>query len=190
MSVSKRIEFILELEKLKGVLRKTKPVGLERYENTAEHSWQATLTAMVFLDHAREELDALKVLKMLLIHDVVEIDAGDVFVYDAQARSDIAEEEEKAAVRIFGLLDESISSELLALWREFEERKTPEAKFAKAIDRVNPVIQNLASNGQSWVDNDISRERVVAMNSQIDAASSELWEELEKQLMNADFFKK
>ena len=190
MSVAKRIEFILELEKLKGVLRKTKPVGLERYENTAEHSWQAALTALIFLDHAREELDALKVLKMLLIHDVVEIDAGDVFVYDAQARSDIAEDEEKAAVRIFGMLDDPLGTELLALWREFEERKTPEAKFAKAIDRVNPVIQNLASNGQSWVENDISRERVVAMNSQIDGASPQLWKELEQQLMEANFFEK
>ncbi len=188
MSVAKRIGFILELEKLKGILRKTKPLGLERYENTAEHSWQAALTALIFLDHAPNQLDALKVLKMLLIHDIVEIDAGDVFVYDAQARADVAEEEDRAAIRIFGMLDEPLGSELLALWREFEERHTPEAKFAKAIDRVNPVIQNLAANGQSWVENGIDRDRVLAMNSQIDGASPALWRELEKQLMEADFF--
>ena len=99
-----KIDFILELEKLKGVLRKTKPVGQERFENSAEHSWQTTLTAMILLDEADADIDVLKVLKMLLIHDVVEIDAGDVFVYDTSARAEIAEQEAAAAERIFGML--------------------------------------------------------------------------------------
>ena len=189
MTVLKRIEFILELEKLKAILRRTKPVGLDRYENTAEHSWQATMTALVFLTDAPDTLDQLKILKMLLIHDIVEIDAGDVFVYDSQARADIAEEEDAAAVRIFGLLDDPLKTELLELWREFESKESPEAIFAKAIDRVNPVIQNLAMNGQSWVENGISRDQVIAMNSQMAGASEKLWEELKMQLENAPFFK-
>lgn len=170
-----KIDFILELEKLKGVLRKTKPVGQERFENSAEHSWQTTLTAMILLEEADPNIDALKVLKMLLIHDVVEIDAGDVFVYDTSARAEIAEQEAAAAERIFGLLPEPLAAELLALWHEFESRETPESRFAKAVDRVNPVIQNLASDGQSWVNNGIVRDRVLAMNGEIDVASPELW---------------
>ncbi|MEP1207872.1 MAG: HD domain-containing protein [Rhizobiaceae bacterium] len=186
--VHSKIEFILELEKLKAVLRKTKPVGLERYENSAEHSWQTTLTALVLLDDAPAEIDALKVLKMLLIHDVVEIDAGDVFVYDTNARAEIAEQEAAAAERIFGLLPQTIGDELLQLWHEFEGRQTAESKFAKAVDRINPVLQNLAANGQSWVENDIARHRVLAMNSEIEAASPELWSVLEKRVLEAPFF--
>ena len=170
-----KIDFILELEKLKGVFRKTKPVGQERFENSAEHSWQTTLTAMILLDEADADIDVLKVLKMLLIHDVVEIDAGDVFVYDTSARAEIAEQEAAAAERIFGMLPQPMGDEMLALWHEFEGRQTPESKFAKAVDRVNPVIQNLTSDGQSWVENHISRDRVLAMNNEIEAASPELW---------------
>lgn len=186
--VQQKIDFILELEKLKGVLRKTKPVGQDRFENSAEHSWQATLTAMILLEDADPQIDALKVLKMLLIHDVVEIDAGDVFVYDTAARADIAEQEAAAAERIFGLLPEPIGSELLALWHEFEGRQTPESQFAKAVDRVNPVIQNLASKGQSWVENNIARHRVLAMNSEIEAASPELWGILKARIEASPFF--
>lgn len=186
--VHSKIEFILELEKLKAVLRKTRPVGLERYENSAEHSWQTTLTALVLLDDAPEHLDVLKILKMLLIHDVVEIDAGDVFVYDTNARKDIAEQEAEAARRIFGLLPDPLGDELLQLWHEFEGRQTPESQFAKAVDRINPVLQNLASQGQSWVENNIARERVLAVNSEIEAASPDLWSTLEKRIVEATFF--
>ena len=184
----RKIDFILELEKLKGVLRKTRPVGLERYENSAEHSWQTALTAMVLLEEAPDEIDALKVLKMLLIHDVVEIDAGDVFVYDTNARAEIAEQEAEAAARIFGLLPAAIGEELLQLWHEFEGRQTAESRFAKAVDRINPVLQNLASEGHSWVENDIARHRVLAMNQEIETASPELWAILEKRVLEASFF--
>ncbi|MEP0942190.1 MAG: HD domain-containing protein [Rhizobiaceae bacterium] len=187
-TVQQKIEFILELEKLKGVLRKTKPVGQERFENSAEHSWQTTLTAMILLEDADPGLDALKVFKMLLIHDVVEIDAGDVFVYDTAARAEIAEQEAAAAKRIFGLLPAEIGKELLALWHEFEDRQTLESQFAKAVDRINPVIQNLAANGQSWVENKIARERVLAMNSEIEAASPALWAVLKARIEAAPFF--
>ncbi len=118
-----KIAFILELEKLKAVLRKTRPVHLDRYENSAEHSWQTTLTALVLLEDAPQEIDALKVLKMLLIHDVVEIDTGDVFVYDTAARAEIAAQEEQAARRLFGMLPGPLSQELVELWQEFEARQ-------------------------------------------------------------------
>ena len=129
--VHQQIDFILELEKLKGVLRKTKPVGQTRFENSAEHSWQTTLTAMILLEDADPAIDALKVLKMLLIHDIVETDAGDIFVYDTIALAEITEQEAVAAERIFGLLPEALGTELLALWHEFEGRETAESKFAK-----------------------------------------------------------
>jgi putative hydrolase of HD superfamily len=186
--ILRKIDFILELEKLKGILRKTRPVGLDRYENSAEHSWQTSLTALVLLDEAPTDIDALKVLKMLLIHDVVEIDAGDVFVYDTAARLAVAQQEAEAAKRIFGMLDSPLGDELLSLWHEFEDRETAESKFAKAVDRINPVLQNLSSQGQSWVENSISRERVLAMNSEIQAASPELWSVLEKRINESLFF--
>lgn len=184
----RKIDFILELEKLKSVLRKTKPLGQERYENSAEHSWQTALTAMVLLDEAAPDLDHLKVLKMLLIHDVVEIDCGDVFVYDQAARAAVQEQEEKAAKRIFGLLPAAMGDELLQLWQEFESRATPEAQFAKAVDRVNPVLQNLNAGGQSWVENDISRQQVLDMNREIQNASPQLWAAVESMIMESAFF--
>ncbi|MGI9366316.1 MAG: HD domain-containing protein [Rhizobiaceae bacterium] len=187
--IQAKIDFILELEKLKAVLRKTKPVGLDRYENSAEHSWQTALTALVLLDGAEDQIDVLKVVKMLLVHDVVEIDVGDVFVYDTKARSDIAQREEAAARRIFGLLPEPIGGELLDIWLEFEARETPESRFAKAIDRVNPVLQNLASRGQSWVENGITRDRVLEMNSEIENASAQLWTELEDRLQKTEYLR-
>ncbi|MDJ0612544.1 MAG: HD domain-containing protein [Rhizobiaceae bacterium] len=183
----KLIDFILESEKLKGVLRLNKPVGLDRYENSAEHSWQISLTALVLLD-TRPELDALKVLKMLLIHDLVEIDAGDVQVYDDAARKAIEVEEKAAAVRIFGILPDAIGSELHDLWLEFEAAQTPEAKFAKAVDRVNPVLQNLTQNGQSWVENGIRRGQVLEKNQRIADANGPLWDEIEKKIKEADWF--
>ncbi|MGI9356785.1 MAG: HD domain-containing protein [Rhizobiaceae bacterium] len=185
--IERKTAFILELEKLKAVLRKTRPVGLDRFENTAEHSWQTALTAMVFLEEADPSLNKLKVLKMLLIHDVVEIDAGDVFVYDDRARAEAEEIERDAARRIFGLLPEEQGAEMFALWEEFEARETPESVFAKAIDRVNPVIQNLNSSPNSWQEHGISRECVLAKNAEIANASQDLWKVLECGIELAQF---
>ena len=186
-SVHDKIKFILELDKLKAVLRQTKPVGLDRFENSAEHSWQATLTALILLEDAGPGVDPLTVLKMMLIHDVVEIDAGDVFTYDETARADIAEQEEAAARRNFGLLPGEVGEELLSLWLEFEAEKTPSAQFAKAIDRVCPVLQNLATKGESWVRHGIDRERVLKKNAPIQNASPALWDEIERQINAANY---
>lgn len=179
----KRLDFLLETEKLKRVLRKTRPVGQSRFENSAEHSWQTTLAALLFMP---EGLDAHKVLMMLLIHDLVEIDCGDVFVYDEAARADIAQAEQRAAERLFGMLDAPLGNELLALWREFEAAASAEARFAKAMDRVCPVIQNLNSDPNSWAENGISRDRVLAKNAQIDQANSALWALLKSGIDKAD----
>lgn len=181
-----KIEFILELEKLKAVLRQTKPHGLDRFENSAEHSWQSAMAALILLEDAPEEVDALTVLKMMLIHDIVEIDAGDVFTYDEAARADIAAEEEKAARRIFGMLENPLGDGLLNLWLEFEAAETPSAKFAKAIDRVCPVIQNLNSSPNSWQAHGISRDRVLAKNDEIQNASPQLWAVLKQGIEKAE----
>ena len=182
--IQSKLDFILETEKLKDVLRKTRPHGLERFENSAEHSWQTTLTALLFMP---DGLDALKVLKMLLIHDLVEIDTGDVFVYDDQQRLDIATEEAKAAERLFGMLPKPLGGELLALWHEFETREAPESVYAKAMDRVCPVIQNLHAETSSWNKYGISRDRVLAKNAEIENASEELWEVLKGEINAAEF---
>lgn len=182
-SVEKKINFLLEMEKLKSVLRKTRPVGETRFENSAEHSWQVTLAALLFMP---EDLDALKIVKMMLIHDIVEIDAGDVFVYDEAKREAIAVEERAAAKRLFGMLPEVLGAEFLALWEEFEARETAESIYAKAMDRVPPVLQNLNSSPSSWQEHNISRERVLNKNQEIENADSVLWDILSSQIKRAD----
>ncbi|MDZ7823783.1 MAG: HD domain-containing protein [Ahrensia sp.] len=185
--VEKIIAFLIESEKLKSVLRKTKPLGEDRFENSAEHSWQTCLAAMLLLEEAPDHLDRLKVLKMLIIHDIVEIDAGDVFVYDQAARDAAFEAEAAAAARLFGLLDEHIGNPLTDLWHEFEAGQTPEAKFAKAADRVMPVIQNLTAGGQSWTDHGITKDQVLERNTAIADANPQLWELLRLKIETADF---
>ncbi len=169
----KIISFILELEKLKAVDRRIKPLGLSRYENTAEHSWQVAMLAMTLLPYAKEEVDGALVVKMLLLHDVVEIDTGDKFAYAADHLD--TENETLAAKRIFGLLPESIASEMFDTWLTFETGDTPESRFAKGVDRVIPVLQNVANDGQSWVEHGITMSQVVEKNAGVDNVNSELW---------------
>ena len=181
-----RLAFVLELERLKAVLRRTKPIGLERYENSAEHSWQIAVLAMVFVDLADEPVDLGRVVRMLLVHDIPEIDAGDTFVYADQARADQAPVEEAAARRLFGLLPEPMGSELLGLWLEFEASATPEARFARAMDRLMPVLQNLNNEAQSWREHGITRAQVEGKNHIIGHASRTLWEEVSARLEAAE----
>lgn len=180
INFQKILSFLVEVEKLKAVLRKTKPVGFDRYENSAEHSWQVTLACLLLAPYMDEEIDVLKVLKMMLIHDVVEIDTGDHIIYsDAH---DNYEEELQAAQRLFGLLPEPQGKELIEIWKEFETGDSPEAKFARAIDRVVPVNQNLNNEFQSWVENDVRLEQVLEKNVHIEHASKELWAFLKSQI--------
>ncbi|WP_374419876.1 HD family hydrolase [Chromobacterium sp.] len=162
-TLQQHIAFIIEVDKLKTVLRKTKTAHADRYENSAEHSWQIALFALNLRDFAAEPVDIDKVVRMLLIHDLGEIDTGDTLVYAEGGAAEREAEELAAMRRILGLLPQPMSGQLLALWQEFEARKSPEARFARAIDRLMPILLNLRSGGQSWRENGVSKEKVLAM---------------------------
>ena len=171
------VDFILELDKLKGVTRKNRPLGLDRYENSAEHSWQIALLAMSLAPHAGAALDMNRVVGMLLVHDIGEIDTGDTIVFAVDGWEERKAAELVAAKRIFGILPEPECSKLLDLWLEFERAETPEAVFANAVDRAMPPLLNLAQNGQSWRENNISYERVVnRIGPPIKAGCPSLWD--------------
>lgn len=178
--LKQQMQFIIEIDKIKSIIRKTKIFSENKYENDAEHSWHICMMAIVLSEHSNEEVDLLKVLKMLLIHDIVEIDAGDVLVYDKSDNNDI--EEEKAAERIFGMLPEQQKNEYISLWKEFEKRETKEAKFAAALDRLEPAMQNLYYKCETWNQNNISHKKVVGVNKKIADGSSVLWEYFKKEL--------
>jgi putative hydrolase of HD superfamily len=180
------IEFILELEKLKGVTRKTRPLGLDRYENSAEHSWQLALLAISLERFATSPVDMNRIVRMLLIHDIGEIDIGDTIFFAEGGWEERKAAELNAVKRIFGLLPEEQSADFFALWQEFERAKTPEALFAHAVDRAMPVLLNLANQGQSWRENGISYERAVRrIEPPIKAGCPALWEYLEGRLQEA-----
>jgi len=180
------IDFIREVDKLKGVERKTKPLGLERFENSAEHSWQLAVMVLSLSGFAAEPIDVLRTIKMLLLHDVGEIDTGDTLVYATAIREQKKEEELAAVRRIFGLLPSESNSEFVGLWQEFEAAETAEAKFAHAMDRSIPIILNLANNGQSWRENGIRHEQVIRRNGPaVQAGCPALWTYLEAQLDEA-----
>ena len=174
-------QFIIELEKLKKVERRVKPVGLTRYENSAEHSWHIALLALTLSRFASQPVDELKIVTMLLLHDIVEIDTGDKFAYDAN-HDDFANEHQ-AAIRLFGLLPPSLGQKFLLLWEEFEQAQSPEAQFAKAIDRLMPVLQNLHNGCQSWLDHGITVKQILKKNAAIEQANPELWQWLRRQVI-------
>ncbi len=151
-----------------------------RRENSAEHSWHLANMAMLLTEYASEPVDLTRVLKMLLVHDVVEIDAGDTFVYDTVDVKSQHERELKAAARLFGLLPPEQSAELRGLWDEFEERKTAEAKYANALDRLQPLMQNYYSGGQSWKQHGVTREQVIERMKAVQIGMPELWETVMK----------
>ncbi|ATB27623.1 phosphohydrolase [Melittangium boletus DSM 14713] len=180
------VDFILELDKLKGVTRKTRPLGLARYENSAEHSWQIALLAASLAHHAESAIDINRVIRMLLVHDIGEIDTGDTLVYAEDGWAERKAAELAAVKRIFGMLPEQRGEAFLALWREFEQGETPEARFAHAADRAMPVLLNLANEGQSWRENGVSHERVVRrIASPIKEGCPALWAYLEVRLEEA-----
>lgn len=180
------IDFILETEKLKGVTRKTRPLGLDRYENSAEHSWQLALFAISLGRFAESPVDMNRVVRMLLVHDIGEIDTGDTIVFAEDGWADRKAAEQAAVKRIFGMLTEDHAADFLALWQEFDRAETAEARFAHAIDRAMPVLLNLANEGQSWRENGISYERVVhRIKPPIQAGCPELWNYLEARLEEA-----
>jgi len=180
------IGFILELDKLKGVTRKVKPLGLARYENSAEHSWQLAMLALSLSQHAPAGIDLDRVVRMLLVHDVGEIDTGDTLAFVEGGWKERKAAELAAVERIFGLLPPPHGPAFLASWKEFEAGETAEARYANAVDRAMPVLLNLANEGQSWRENGISHARVVArVAPPIQAGCPALWEYLEGRLEEA-----
>ena len=173
--LQEQLQFLQEIDKLKAVLRKSQIGDCSRLENSAEHSWHVAIMALVLSEYANERIDILKTVKMLLIHDIVEIDTGDTSLYSS-ARASQAEKEKKAAERIFGILPDDSRSELLDLWVEFEGKKTPESKFAAAVDRLEPLLRNYYSEGYTWKKFNITAKKVIAANQHIRDGSEHLWE--------------
>lgn len=171
----KQLSFIHEIDKLKYVQRMTCLFNSTRNENDAEHSWHLCMMALVLNGHSNEKVDLLKVLKMLLIHDVVEIDAGDTFLFDTTKNHSNTQEELKAAKRIFGMLPEEQAIELIEVWKEFEAAESPEAKFAKAIDRLAPMMQNATNKGGTWAQHNVPYETVIQKKKRIKEGSEKLW---------------
>ena len=178
-----QINFIKEIDKIKYIQRKTRLFHSNRQENDAEHSWHLAMMALILSEHSNEEIDILKVVKMVLIHDIVEIDSGDIFIYDSTQNHNNTEEELKAAKRIFGLLPKEQADELISIWLEFEEGKTKEAKFAKAMDRLEPIMQNASNNGGTWSEYNVDSQNVYHKTQPIQNGSAVLWN-YSKELIN------
>ncbi len=171
-----QLRFLIEVDRLKQIFRQCRLTDGTRYENDAEHSWHLALLAMTLAEYANEPVDPLRLLQMVLIHDLVEIDAGDTFVYDTAGEATKREREEKAADRIFGLLPADQQNEFRALWEEFEAQRTPTSRFAGSVDRLAAMIPNFLNGGGSWAEHRISKERVLKRNEIIASGSETLWE--------------
>ncbi len=184
--LAQQIEFIVECDKLKDIFRQTQLTKSRRAENDAEHSWHLCLCAITLAEHANfPNLDLLRVLKMVILHDLVEIDAGDTFAYDTAGMADQHEREALAADRIFGLLSPEQAREFRAIWDEFEAKQTPESKFANAVDRFQPMLLNCRTQGGAWQKHGITHDRVTARNRHIADGSRELWRYAERMLKDA-----
>jgi putative hydrolase of HD superfamily len=172
----RQIAFVLEADKLKDVLRRSYLTSGERRENSGEHSWHTALLAMILAEYSNRSIDVCKVIRMMLIHDLVEIDAGDTFIYDAAGNANKAVRERAAAERVFGLLPDDQRNAVRQLWEEFELKQTAEAKFAQAMDRLMPVLHNYFTEGRSWREHNVTQEQALAKNKKIADGARELWD--------------
>lgn len=172
---ARQMRFLLEVDRLKSVRRRNYLADGSRVETSAEHSWHVALMALILCEHANEPVDRLRVLQMMLVHDIVEVDAGDTFLYDQEAQRDKAAREARAADRIFSLLPPDQAREVRALWEEFEEGRTPEARFARSLDRLAPLSLNFASRGRAWLEHGVRREEVLEANRHTAEGSSSVW---------------
>ena len=173
--IEQQLKFILEIDKLKSIIRQTLLLNQSRRENSAEHSWHLAVMAMLLAEYADGPVDAVRTMKMVLVHDMVEIDAGDAFAYDAEALKGKEERERAAATRIFGMLPEEQAREFRALWDEFEEMKTTESKFANALDRFQPLLHNANTEGGTWRIHKVRREQVLKRMDPVRIGMPELW---------------
>jgi putative hydrolase of HD superfamily len=175
-----QLAFLIEVDRLKGILRQTLLCDASRAENSAEHSWHLALMAVVLAEHAAEPVDVPRVISMLLVHDIVEIDAGDTFAYDTGANADRADRERRAADRIFGLLPGEQGQRLRTLWEEFERQDSPEARAANALDRLQPLLLNHHTSGGSWRTHGVRRAQVLRRMEPIRSALPALWPTVEE----------
>ena len=170
-----QMEFLLEMDRAKQIGRQTYLSDGSRKENDAEHSWHMALMVFLLADYANEPIDVLKTMKMILLHDVIEIDAGDTYAYDEEGNQTKRARECAAADRIFGLLPKGQGQECRMLWEEFEAMETPEAQFANMLDKIQPLLLNDASGGRSWREHGIKKSQVLARNARVHEGSEELW---------------
>lgn len=174
--LKQQMDFLYEVDKLKSIYRESRLINDPRHENDSEHSWHVALMAFILAEHSDEKIDVLKVVKMLLIHDIVEIDAGDVFLYDEKANEEKPEKEQAAAKRIFGLLPSQQRDEMISLWEEFETRESPEAKFATIIDRLEPSALNYKTDGYTWKTHDVPLSLVNKSLNKTHFGSEAIWQ--------------
>jgi putative hydrolase of HD superfamily len=172
--LEKQLGFIIEIDKVKNIIRKSKLFDGNRFENDAEHSWTICIMALLLKEYANFSVNIEKVMSMLLLHDIVEIDTGDTFFYSPE-RSNVQKKEKNAAERIFGLLEKDQKEHFLGLWNEFEERETNEAKFASIFDRLEPLLQNYLTEGYTWKKNNITYDMIIENNKHIENGSKEIW---------------
>lgn len=178
--LEKQMEFILEVDKVKKIVRQTYLSDASRKENDAEHSWHLALMAVLLKEYSNEDVDLAKVIPMVLIHDLVEIDAGDTYAYDEAGAKTKQERETKAADRIFGLLPDDQGTWFRELWEEFEAYETAEAKFAHVLDNAQPLFLNDASNGRSWAEHGVHKSQIYKRNEHTSEGSREIWEYMKK----------
>ncbi|MBW4459191.1 MAG: HD domain-containing protein [Nodosilinea sp. WJT8-NPBG4] len=173
--LQQQIAFVIEIDRLKQVLRQTQLMDASRRENSAEHSWHLAVMALVLAEYAPAEVDMQRAIHQVLIHDLVEIDAGDTFCYDAAGHDGRADREQQAADRIFGLLPEAIAQQLRQLWDEFEAQATPTARFAASLDRIQPLLHNWQTQGGTWKQHSICRAQVMKRMAPVEQGAPELW---------------
>ncbi len=178
------LKFSVEVEQLKDIHRKTMPVGLDRYENSAEHSWHVCLLALLLKDHANDQINIDRVIRMLLIHDLGEIDAGDKIIYASETKEQKSKES-KGIKRLLSFLPKEQADEYFELWHEFEAGDSADSKYAKSIDRIPPILQNLHGDGHSWKKYSIRKEKVFEVNSRIDQGSDGVWNVIKAKLNKA-----
>ncbi|MDY4078280.1 MAG: HD domain-containing protein [Clostridium sp.] len=171
-----QIKFIVEVDKAKEIMRRTYVTNSERFENDAEHSWHLALMAPLLKEYIKEDVNIERVINMVIIHDLVEIDAGDTFCYDKEGNLTKREREVKAADRIFNILPKDQAKIIYDLWNEFEEMKTIESKYAACLDRIQPILNNIATCGKAWKENNTTKSMVLGRMNVIKETSEELWE--------------
>lgn len=184
--LNKQFDFIREIDKEKMIGRQTYLSNAARKENDAEHAWHLAVMTILLSEYANEKIDVLKTVTMLLLHDIVEIDAGDTYAYDEEGRKTQRQREERAAERIYGMLPDDQRQQLRGLWEEFEAGETPEAKFARTMDHIQPVMLNDASGGRSWAEHGVALAQVLGRNAHTAEGSRELWDYAKENWIDAN----